>query len=122
MTTGNWKITHVHGHHIEHKLNHLPARRHVRLLTVEDEGSRPFSVWNGIAHALKTAPIQWAMPLYAMIAGSFGRPGSRRKFYRYHLFEFLTVYGVVAALTYGNPVKGFLYFGLIYSLVYVISR
>ena len=120
MTVGQWKITHVHGHHAEHKLKYLPSRRYIEPLKVD--GKLPFSVRSGIVHALKTAPPQWIIPTRVMVAGAFGRSKLRRKFYRFHLLELLTIYAIAGGLTYIDPWKGLFYFGLVYALVYVISR
>ena len=120
MTVGNWKITHVHGHHVAHKLNGLPGRTYIDRLHIDE--TQPFSVRAGLWHALATAPIQWAAPIGTMVGGSFGKSTARRKFYRYHLAEFVLIYGIVAGLFLLNPLKALFYFGLIYYLVFIISR
>ena len=120
MTVGQWKITHIHGHHVEHKLEYLPGRRYIEPLNVSEK--RPFSVRAGIIHALKTAPLQWIIPTRVMVAGAFGRSKLRRKFYRFYLLELLTIYAIAGSLTYIDPWKGVFYFGLVYAQVYLISR
>jgi len=120
MTAGNWKIAHVHGHHVEEKLHLLPSRADVRILNLED-GAK-FSHWFAICHALRTAPLQWFIPVRVMLRRSLSRPTFRRKFYRYYLQEFLFVYGLVLIFVWLQPTKAVFYFGVIYSLVYLISR
>jgi beta-carotene hydroxylase len=120
VTVGNWKLTHVHGHHVEHKIGHLRSREFTRLLSVN--GNAAFSVRAGLAHAIRTAPLQWFLPLRVMLSGAFGAPSMRRKFFRFYLGEFFLIYGIVAVASYCNPAKGIAYFGLMYSLVYLLSR
>lgn len=120
MTAGIWKITHVHGHHVEHKIESLPTRAYVRHLKV-DESAR-FSSLTAAIHAIKTAPIQLLLPVYVMATRSFTGAAFRRPFYRFYLFEFLLVYGLVGVFVWINPVKAIFYFGLMYALVYHASR
>jgi fatty acid desaturase len=120
MTAGNWKITHVHGHHVEHRIKNLPSRNYVRYLKVQED--EPYSVLSGILHSIKTAPLQWFLPLYIMVAGALKGSSARAKYYRFYLAEFILVYGFVGLLACINPAKTALYFGSIYTLVYLISR
>ena len=120
MTAGIWKITHVHGHHVEHKIEFSPNRAYVRYLKVDE--SATFSPFAAAAHALKTAPIQLLLPLYVMLCRSFTGAVSRRSFYRFYLLEFLLIYGLVGLFAWVNPVKAICYFGIIYALVYLTSR
>jgi fatty acid desaturase len=120
MTAGIWKITHVHGHHVEDRLHFLPSRGYVRLLKIDENAK--FSYFSAINHALKTAPLQWLIPVYVLIQGSLCRRTFRRKFYRYYLLEFLFVYALVLGLFLIQPAKAFFYFGIMYSLVYLVSR
>ena len=50
MTAGNWRIMHVHGHHVEHLAELLPTRAHASRLRVDDI-QRP-STWQVVAHCL----------------------------------------------------------------------
>jgi fatty acid desaturase len=120
MTVGIWKITHVHGHHVEHKVGHLPSRWFLRYFEVNE--TAPFSVFAAIVHSLKTAPIQLIVPLCILARRTITAGPIRRKFYRYYFLEFLLVYGLVGVFAWINPVKGFFYFGVIYALVYLVSR
>jgi fatty acid desaturase len=120
MTAGNWKITHIHGHHVEHRVENLPSRNFMRYLKIEQ--NRPYSVLSGIQHSLRTAPLQWLLPLYVMMAGSLKGSSARAKYYRFYLAEFLLVYGSVGLLVWMKPTIAAIYFGSIYSLVYLISR
>jgi fatty acid desaturase len=60
--------------------------------------------------------------LYVMVRESFGEGQFRQKFYRYYLLEFILIYGLVIGFFLIHPIKAFFYFGLMYSLVYTISR
>src|SRR5262245_46333277 len=51
MTAGVWKVIHVHGHHIEDKLQFLPSRSYLRVLQV-DEHER-FSYFGAVMHSLR---------------------------------------------------------------------
>ena len=120
MTAGIWKITHVHGHHVEHKIESLPSRAYVRHLKV-DESAR-FSALAAAGHAIRTAPIQLLLPVYLMATKSFTAAPFQRPFYRFYFLEFLLIYGIVGSLAWVNPVKAIFYFGLIYALVYHASQ
>lgn len=120
MSTGIWKITHVHGHHVEHKIDTLPSRSYVRYLEVDERA--PFTALAAASHAIRTAPIQLFLPAYIMALRSFTGTSFRRKFYRFYLLEFLLIYGLVGLFIWINPPKALFYFGLIYSLVYLASR
>jgi fatty acid desaturase len=119
MTAGIWKITHVHGHHVEHKIDVLPSRGFVRRFDIRDTD---YSYLGAIRHAFRTAPLQLALPVMIMIWESFRERSFRRTFYRYHLLEFCFIYGLVLGFFIIQPIKAFLYFGMMYSVVYLISR
>jgi fatty acid desaturase len=57
-----------------------------------------------------------------MIAGTLKGSSARAKYYRFYLAEFLLVYGSVGLFVWMKPAKAAIYFGSIYSLVYLISR
>ncbi len=120
MTAGNWKIAHVHGHHVEDKLDLLSGRDFVRYFKIDENGSA--SNFSALRHALRTAPLQWIIPVAIMIRQSFRKYHFRRKFYRFYLLEFLFVYSLVLCMFLFDPLKAFFYFGIIYSLVYVVGR
>jgi fatty acid desaturase len=120
MTAGNWKIAHVHGHHVEHQIDALPGRAYVRHFKVDE--SEAFSNAALVRHVVRTAPLQWAIPLWIMARESCRGRHFRRTFYRYHLREFGLIYGAVFALAVLNPAKAALYFGAVYGLVFVMSR
>jgi fatty acid desaturase len=120
MTVGNWKIAHVHGHHVEHLAARLPTRGYPRLLRVDE--TEIFSFAGGIKHALKSAPVQWAWPVCILAKESFRKANPRRAFYRYYLAEFLLTYSLVGLFVWISPLKALCYFGIIYALVYLISR
>jgi fatty acid desaturase len=120
MTTGIWKITHVHGHHVEHKIGSLTDRGYVRYLHVDD--TAPFSHFAAVCHALRTAPIQLILPLFVLARRSFSDSSFRRKFYRYYLGEAALVYGLVGIFFWLDAAKSIFYFGVIYSIVYLESR
>jgi fatty acid desaturase len=120
MTAGNWKIAHVHGHHVEHKIDLLPGRDYVRYFQVNPNASP--CCFSAIGHALRTAPLQWIVPVRVMLRESFRGHHFRRKFYRFYLLEFVLVYGLVLAIAFTQPVKALFYFGVIYSLVFIESR
>ena len=120
MTAGCWKITHVHGHHVEHKLESLPSRRYVQLLEVDPREKPSFG--GAFRHALRTTPIQWGLPLYIMIRRSLSPRCFRRKFYTFHLREFVCVYGVAFTLFYMHPERTFFFVFTFYALVHIISR
>lgn len=120
MTAGIWKIIHVHGHHVEHKLDLLPSRSYVRYLKIDENAH--FSYFSALRHAVKTAPLQWILPVYIMVRESARGGKFRRKFYRFYLLEFIFIYGLVIGFFLIHPQKALFYFGIMYSLVYIISR
>ncbi len=120
MTAGNWKITHIHGHHVEHSVAALRSRSYVKRLAIPDDES--FSAASVARHLIRTVPIQWVLPVFILFRESLKSRSHRRVFYRFYLAEFLIVYGAVALLCWLRPAKGAAYFGIIYILVYSISR
>ena len=120
MTAGNWRIMHVHGHHVEHLAGLLPTRAHASRLRVDDI-QRP-STWQVVAHCLVSVPYQFAYPIWLCLRGALAPRGFRSAYFRYHLREAAIVYGAIAALIwmFGWIAAQFLL--PIYFLVYFFSR
>jgi fatty acid desaturase len=120
MTAGNWRIMHVHGHHVEHLAGLLPTRAHASRLRVDDI-QRP-SMRQAVAHCFFSAPYQFAYPIWRCLQGSLAPEGFRSAYFRYHLREAAIVYGAIAAIIwmFGWIAAQFLL--PIYFLVYFFSR
>jgi fatty acid desaturase len=110
----------VHGHHVDDKIDLLPSRDYVRCFKVDENVA--FSYCSALGHALRTAPLQWIVPVSIMARESLRGAHFRRKFYRFYLLELLFVYGLVLGLFLVHPGKAFCYFAIMYGVVYVMSR
>ncbi len=120
MTAGNWRIMHVHGHHVEHLSDRLPTRRHASRLRVDDLQHR--SAGQAVAHCARSIPYQFAYPIWRCLRDGSLHAGFRAPYYRYHLREMLIVYGAIGIVvwTFGWIAAAFLL--PIYFLVYFFSR
>jgi fatty acid desaturase len=120
MTAGNWRIMHVHGHHVEHLADRLPSRAHASLLRVDDVAHH--GRWHAAAHCAVSVPYQFAYPIWRCLRGAFAREGFRSTYYRYHVREFLIVYGAIGAAIWAFGWRGALFLLPTYYLVYFLSR
>lgn len=119
MTASNWRLTHVHGHHVEHLWQVLPSREHLfRYMEFE----RHYTFLNCTIHSLRSAGPQWFYPLRdGWEKGIRGR-GFRKAYYSYMFWEIVGIYSIVAALAVINLKVTFWFFLFPYALVYFFSR
>lgn len=120
MTSGCWKITHIHGHHVKNPSTLERVNKYSKRFRIGSNGK--FSRLSATLHAVATAPIQWVFPLVVMVRGLYYSSGNRRSYYLFYLLEFGIIYAIVAALFVYNPLKATFYFGLTYLLVFIVSR
>jgi fatty acid desaturase len=120
MTAGNWRIMHVHGHHVEHLAEQLPTRAHASRLRVDDTPHH--AMWQAAAHCFLSVPYQFAYPIWRCLRGGLICGGFRSPYYRYHLQEAAIVYGAIAAIVWAFGWTGALFLLPIYYLVYFFSR
>ena len=120
MSAGNWKITHVHGHHTEHIADKLRNRPRLKLLeTTHDEDTR---LSHNIGRAVLTTPAQIGWPVYIAFKLGFLEKGFRSAFYRFCFCEMAIILLIVATLFFVDWKKTLIFIVGVHLLVVGISR
>jgi fatty acid desaturase len=120
MTAGNWKITHVHGHHTEHMAKRLLTRPRLRFLeTTHDKDTR---LRHNISRAIATMPVQFVWPVVISFKLGLMQKGFRSVLYRYAFWEMLFVYIPVCILSIYDYRKTLIFIITVHVLVMTISR
>jgi fatty acid desaturase len=96
MTAGNWKITHVHGHHTEHLAGQLRSRPRLEALETTRNGNTRLS--HIIIRSLTTMPLQLFWPAWVSFQRGFLQGGGRAVFYRFCFWEMALIWSLTAAL------------------------
>lgn len=123
MTAGNWRLTHLHGHHIERLLQAHPERFADRLIFVHSQVEYDsFRMGGAILHCLRTMGPQWYIPLKVTFKRGFLRSGFRSVYYRYHFYEMVGLHLVTTLLLLLNWRVALSFVILPYILVYFFSR
>ena len=120
MSAGNWKITHVHGHHAEHIAAKLPNRPRLKILeTTHDKNTR---LSHNIGRALVTTPAQISWPFYIAFKLGFLEKGFRSAFYRFCFWEMAIILLIVGSLFFVDWKKTLIFIVGVHFLVIGISR
>ena len=119
MTAGNWRLTHVHAHHVEHLKESLPSRRE---FFDYQEHETVYTFGNAALHCISSAGPQFWLPVKAGWTKGIRSKSFRSPLYRYVFWENITIYSIVLALFIYSPFVTSLFILLPYALVYIISR
>lgn len=124
MTAGNWRMTHVHGHHAAHHSKKLP-NRWFPYDEVNQETLKAYSWTNAFWFSLKTLPTQ----LFGYFFEAFRRSSlagkkttARARYYRYIFLESLVLYSIALLLLFLSPFLTLLFLIIPYLLTHFFSR
>lgn len=119
MPAGNWKIMHVHGHHVEHKVQTLASRSFVMDFMVPSYHKVKW--YNGFNYSIFRVPLQFFYPIKILGAGLISSWSAKRIWARYYLLDYLALAAFVSLLAIHNFER--VLFGVIpiYILVYFVS-
>jgi fatty acid desaturase len=119
MPAGNWKIMHVHGHHVEHKVQDLPSRSYAKLFFVPSYDEVRW--YDGIIFSISRIPYQFFYPIRFLLKGLFSPWPAKRAWAKHYIFDYLIILAFaifMLALNFERALFGVL---SIYILVYFIS-
>ena len=90
MPEGNWKIMHVHGHHVEHKILSLPSRKYIERFSVSHPAKPDLA--SGVIFSILRVGPQAVTPLIVLLKGTRSSWKSRRRWSFYYLKDYFSHY------------------------------
>ena len=103
MPAGNWKLMHVHGHHVEHKIKHLQNRNYITRFIIPDNTSSSFHSFLKYV-VLNTLP-QMYVPFFVLIKMGVCSP-FKRKFAISYLLDYAILFSFLFSIFLYSPKSG----------------
>ena len=119
MPAGNWKIMHVHGHHVEHKVQDLSSRRYLRIFDLHEPSNS--NELSGVIFAFRRLIPQAWTPVRLLWAWSNSEWHAKRTWARYYLFDYVVIVSFVAILATISVMDALVLICIIYPTVSFVS-
>lgn len=103
MPAANWILMHVHGHHVEHKIENLPGRKWLRRFIVPQ--NEPASAGGASKYVLENFFHQVVSPVL-ILWGYLLTSSFRRRFAIRYLADYLAIIVYIGVVTIVSPLSG----------------
>lgn len=103
MPEGNWKIMHVHGHHVEHKILNLPSRKYIEKFSTPHAAKRMLS--SGVIFSIIRIVPQAVTPFIVLLNGTRSNWREKRAWSFYYLIDYLILSIFIISLFVVSPLK-----------------
>ena len=102
MPAGNWKLMHVHGHHVDHKFNNLKSRHYLDRFIIPDNTEH--TAKNYSKYVIANTVPQIFIPILELVKMAIKSP-FRRPFALYYLVDYFVITLFLTFIFFLSPVS-----------------